>query len=287
MDIGVIGVWDQRLRYGDEPWVADSAAEIEELGYGAVWLPDIGGDIFRSLDVVLSATQRIAVATGILNLWFHTPQETAEGRQRLITGTGRHPLLGIGVSHAPLIESLLPGTFRTPLATTRRYLDDLDRAEPPVPAEERLLAALRPRMLELARERTRGAMAYHQPPEHTAGARGILGPGTLLVTEQCIVVERDPSTARDAAREHLAFYLALPSYVDAWRSLGFDDEDLSGGGSDRFIDAVVVWGDDETIRRRIQLHRDAGADHVCVQVISGDDKVREGWRALAPVLLSD
>jgi probable F420-dependent oxidoreductase len=194
-------------------------------------------------------------------------------------------MLGIGVSHAPVVDAKDPGRYGTPLETTNAYLDGLDAAAEPVPVEERMLAALRPRMIELAARRTRGAFPYNMTPEHTARAREILGPGGLLATEQKVVLERDPATARAIAREHLTNYFRLPNYVNAWRWLGFGDDDLAAGGSDRFLDAVVAWGDEDRIRRRVQEHRDAGADHVCVQAIDPDAKAaRQTWRTLAPAL---
>jgi probable F420-dependent oxidoreductase len=166
------------------------------------------------------------------------------------------------------------------------YLDGLDAAPSPVPAGERMLAALRPKMIELAGRRTRGAFPYNMTPEHTARAREILGPGALLATEQKVVLEGDATTAREIAGRHLAHYFRLPNYLNAWRWLGFTDDDFAGGGSDRFLDAVVAWGDEEAIATRIADHRAAGADHICIQALADDTKgARETWRALAPVLL--
>jgi probable F420-dependent oxidoreductase len=286
MEVTGTGIWDRRLRDGDPGAIAEYAAELEELGYSALWFHDVGGDIFGALGLLMSATRRVTVGTGILNLWMHTPAETAAGRAALIVEHGRAPFLGIGVSHAPIINAIQPGRFTSPLETTREYLDALDAADPPVPVDERLLAALRPKMLELASERSRGAMPYHMPPEQTRRAREVLGPSALLAPEQAVLLETDPEKARTAGRTALKLYMGLPNYVNAWRWLGFSDDDLTGGGSDRFVDAVVAWGDEDAIRRRVQEHRDAGADHVCIQVISDDEKgLRETWRSLAPALL--
>jgi probable F420-dependent oxidoreductase len=286
MDLPAIGIWDRSLRFGDEDEISESAAELEELGYGALWIPDIGGDVFASLNVLLWATRRITVGTGILNLWLQDPVESAALWHRLIRDHNRRPVLGIGVSHAPLVDAILPGQFKNPLEATTGYLDELDAAVQPVPVDDRLLAALRPKMLELARDRCGGAFPYHMPPEHTERARAAIGPDRRLVVEQCVLLEEDRDAARAAARESLAAYLALPNYVNAWRWVGFSADDLADGGSDRFVDAIVVSGDVEAIHARVQDQRDAGADHVCIQAIAGDTAARRAaWRELAPALV--
>src|SRR5882724_2360116 len=287
MELPAVGIWDQRLRFGDEDEISESAAELEELGYGALWIPDIGGDIFASLNLLLWATRRIVVGTGVLNLWMQDAVESAARWHRLVRDHDRRPALGIGVSHAPLVDALLPGQFKNPLEATAAYLDELDVANPPVPADDRLLAALRPKMLELARDRCAGAFPYHMPPEHTERARAVIGPDRRLVVEQCVVLQPDREAALAAARQGLAMYLALPNYVNAWRWLGFSEEDIADGGSDRFVDAIVATGDEEAIRGRVQAQRDAGADHVCIQVLADDTStLRTAWRELAPALLS-
>jgi probable F420-dependent oxidoreductase len=286
MELPAIGIWDQRLRFGDEDEISESAAELEELGYGALWIPDIGGDIFASLNLLLWATRRIVVGTGILNLWMQDAIESAARWHRLVRDHDRRPALGIGVSHAPLVDAMLPGQFKNPLEATASYLDALDAVNPPVPADDRLLAALRPKMLELARDRCAGAFPYHMPPEHTERARAVIGPDRLLVVEQCVVLGRDRDAARAVARQSLAMYQALPNYVNAWRWLGFSEEDIADGGSDRFVDAIVATGDEEAIRGRVQAQRDAGADHVCLQVLADDTStLRTAWRELAPAVL--
>ena len=286
MELPAVGIWDQRLRFGDEDEISESAAELEELGYGALWIPDIGGDIFASLNLLLWATRRIVVGTGVLNLWMQDAVESAARWHRLVRDHDRRPALGIGVSHAPLVDALLPGQFKNPLEATATYLDELDVANPPVPADDRLLAALRPKMLELARDRCAGAFPYHMPPEHTERARAVIGPDRRLVVEQCVVLQQDREAALAVARQGLAMYLALPNYVNAWRWLGFSEEDIADGGSDRFVDAIVATGDEEAIRGRVQAQRDAGADHVCIQVLADDTgTLRTAWRELAPALL--
>jgi probable F420-dependent oxidoreductase len=289
VDLGPIGIWSAALRYGDRGEGRDAASELESLGFGTLWLPGgIGGDIFEAVAALLEATSRVALATGIVNLWMHQPAEVAEAHARI---TSAHPdrfLLGVGVSHAPLVDADHPGRYARPLEATDRYLDELDTASPPVPAAERALAALGPRMLALARDRSSGAHPYLVTPEHTRQARAVLGDGPLLAPEQSAVLESDPARARELARRHLSIYLQLPNYVRNLRRLGFTDEDVAAPGSDRLVDGVVAWGDVATIVRRVKEHRDAGADHVCVQVLAADPRVlpRDAWRELGPALAS-
>jgi probable F420-dependent oxidoreductase len=288
MDLGPIGIWSAALRYGDRAEAGAAAHELEQLGFGALWVPGgAGGDIFDGAAALLDATTTIPVATGILNLWMHTAAETAGGHARL---TRAHPdrfLLGIGVSHAPLVDAQEAGRYRAPLAAVRQYLDDLDAAVPPVPVRERALAALGPRMLELARDRSLGAHPYLVTPEHTHQARAVLGDGPLLAPEQAVVLDTDPSAARAVARAHLAIYLGLPNYVNNFLRLGFDERDVQDGGSDRLVDGLVAWGDEAAIARRVADHHAAGADHVCVQLLSTDLRAldRPGWRTLAAALV--
>lgn len=280
------GIWSASLRYGDPGEAAESAAELEGLGYRAVWLPDIGGDVFAPIGNVLAATTDLIAATGILNLWMHTPQDTARQHAELSAAHGRRFLAGIGVSHARLIDGEEPGTYRQPLARMAEFLDGLDAAPTPLPADERVLAALGPKMLELARTRTAGTHPYLVTPEHTAAARQGVGNDALVAVEQGVVLERDPARARQIARLHLSRYVGLPNYTNNWKRIGFTDDDLAGDGSDRLVDALVVWGDETAIAERLQAHRDAGADHVCIQVLTENPRAfpREQWRALAPAV---
>jgi len=283
-----VGIWSAELRYGDAGAARAAAAELEALGYTALWVPGgIGGAVFDDCENLLAATERVPVATGILNLWSHSVQETCDGHARV---TAAHPdrfLLGIGVSHAPLVDAKEPGRYAKPLAVTRTFLDEIDASTPTVPMNERVLAALGPNMLELARDRSAGAHPYLVPPEHTSFARGVLGEGVLLAPEQHVVLETDPDKARAVARASLTIYMTLPNYVNNWRRFGFTDDDVSGAGSDRLVDALVAWGDEAAIAARVREHLDAGADHVCVQIVS---ETRAGMpvasaRRLAPALL--
>jgi probable F420-dependent oxidoreductase len=270
------------MRYGDAGLIADSAAELDELGYRAIWIPDVGGDVLGSAEALLQATQRAVVATGILNIWMHDPVEVAQRRASWSEAWQRRFLLGLGVSHAPLIDSGHPGRYTKPYSKMVGYLDALDGAEVPIPVDARVLAALRPRMLELARDRASGVHPYFVPPEHVARARGILGPGATIAVELAVVLDTDASTARETARRHTAVYTNLENYTNNLREFGYGDDDFADRGSDRLVDAIVAWGDLDAIASRIAVMRDAGADHVCIQVIRADDEFpRAEWRELA------
>jgi probable F420-dependent oxidoreductase len=285
MDLTGTGVWSSALRYGDRGVADEAAAELEQLGYSAIWVPDVGGDVFGAVEALLKATSKTVVATGILNLWLHEAEETARRYNEIVGAHGERFLVGIGVSHQPFIDLKGPGTYAKPLQTTRAYLDALDAEPAPVPARARVLAALGPQMLALARDRTRGAHPYLANPDHTRVAREVLGPDALLAPEQPVVLETDAAKARQTARVHLATYLGLPNYVNNLLRLGLTEDDVANGGSDRLVDSIVAWGDEETIAARVRAHRDAGADHVCVQVLTGDVTAfpRDQWRRLAGV----
>jgi probable F420-dependent oxidoreductase len=216
----------------------------------------------------------------------HTAEETAQQHARLTAAHGDRFLVGIGVSHQALIDRKEAGRYAKPLSAMRTYLDDLDHADQPLPRERRVLAALGPKMLDLARERSAGAHPYNVTPEHTAIARDALGPDALVATELAVVLTTDESVARAAGRQHLSIYLDLPNYTNNLRRLGFADNDFADGGSDRLIDALVAWGDEASIASRVQEHRDAGANHVCIQVVNeGAASPQQQWRALAPALV--
>ena len=280
-----IGIWSFQLRYGDPGEIAEAAAELDELGYRALWVPDIGGDLFASLEVLMGATRRTTVATGILNLWMHEPQAAAAAHARLTAEHGDRLMMGIGVSHARLIDHQEPGRYSKPLSAMAQFLDGLDEAPVPVAADHRVLAALGPKMLELARTRTAGTHSYNVIAQHTAEAREALGPEALVLPEHAVALTTDAERARRLGRAHLETYLGLPNYTNNLRRLGFGDEDFAGGGSDRLIDALVAWGDIDTIVARIDEHRSAGADHVCIQVLIEEGMPRQEWRELAPALV--
>jgi probable F420-dependent oxidoreductase len=285
MDLAGVGVWSSQLRYGDPAQAADAAAELEELGFTALWIPDVGGPVLDSVGHLLSSTKQVVIATGILNLWMHDPSDVAAKYAELTAQHGDRFLLGIGVSHAPLIDSKEPGRYRKPLAATRAYLDGLDATEKPVPVDSRVLAALGPKMLELAATRARGAHPYLVTPDHTHQAREVLGDGPLLLPEQTVLLTDDRSQARAVGTDWLRAYLALPNYANNLLRSGFTQEDLDSV-SDPLFDAIIAWGDEDTVLRRVSEHRAAGADHVCVQVLTADPREfpHDQWRRLAAAL---
>ncbi|MGW5125531.1 LLM class F420-dependent oxidoreductase [Streptomyces sp. NPDC004069] len=285
--IGRYGIWSIGLRSEDaarKGELAEAAAELEELGYGAVWLG--GNSTARNAAPLIEATRRIVVATSIQSVW---QQDAADSAAEFTTLEAAHPgrfVLGLGVSHGPRVQQ-----YRRPYSTMVDYLDRLDElgrsGKGGVPAGRRVLAALGPKMLELSRDRAAGAIPYLVTPDHSAQAREILGGATLLAPEFKVVLETDPARARAVARDYLAPYLELPNYTDNFLRLGFTDSDVTGGGSDRLIDAVVAWGEDSRIRERIEAFHTAGADHVALQVITDgprDALPRERWRRLASLL---
>jgi probable F420-dependent oxidoreductase len=282
MELGPVGVWWSGSWKPEIQPELDVAAELESLGYGSIWS---SGGFERGLTSLfgrlLDSTARVVIASGIVNIWKASPEELAPSVADL---EARHPgrfLLGLGVSHAPVIEE-----YANPYTRMVDYLDALDRMEQTVPKDRRVLAALRPRMLELAAARSAGAHPYFVPVEHTELARRILGRDPILAPELTVVLESEPAKAREVARSFAAGYLGLPNYADNLRSLGYGDDDVAGGGSDRLVDAVVAWGDADAIARRVREHHDAGADHVCVQVLNaGSGFALEQYRALAEVLV--
>ena len=287
VDIGRLGVWTGRGQWPTEPGAAaEAGVELEGLGFGAAWIGGSSGQLPLA-EAVLAATTTLAVATGIVEMWSNPAPEVAEGHHRL---TARHRgrfLLGLGPGHAPTAEAVGQRYVR-PLSKLASYLDELDQAEHPVPLSERALAALGPKALEMSARRSAGAHPYNVTPDHTAGARSILGPTPLLAPEQKVYFGADATLARQVARRSLAIYLHLPNYLNNFRRLGFDDGDFADGGSDRLVDAMVAWGPADAVARRVQEHMDAGASHVTIQVLSaGRPGVlpRTEWRDAAQALL--
>jgi probable F420-dependent oxidoreductase len=286
MDLSGVGVWSSQLRYGDADEAADAAAELEELGFTALWIPDVGGPVLDSVDHLLGSTKQTVIATGILNLWMHEPSDVAARYASLTKTHGERFLLGIGVSHAPLIDSREPGLYRKPLAATRAFLDAIDATEMPVPVENRVLAALGPKMLQLSATRARGAHPYLVTPDHTRTAREVLGDGPLLLPEQAVFLADSRDEARAVGVDWLRAYTALPNYANNLLRSGFTQDDLDAV-SDRLFDAIIAWGDEDAIARRVDEHKQAGADHVCVQALTAEPTgfPREQWRRLAAALV--
>ncbi len=268
MELGTVGVWWSGTWSSEGDGAASAATDMEALGYGALW--SSGGfeaGFPARFSRLLDATDHVTVASGIISIWHVTPAQVAEGADALETADPGRFLLGLGVSHAPIVTQL--GTdYTRPYARMVGYLDQLDDQGRAVASDRRVLAALGPRMLTLAAERAAGAHPYFVPVEHVARARALVGPEPLLAPELAVVLEADPATARATARGYTAGYLGLPNYVDNLRRLGFDDRDVEGGGSDRLVDAVVAWGDPAAIAERVRQFHDAGADHVCLQVVA-------------------
>lgn len=251
---------------------ADFVRSLETFGYDTLWIPEgTGREVFGSAAWLLSNSTKITIASGIANIYARDGFSAAASRKTLNEQWGGRFLLGLGVSHVPLVEGLRHGQYGKPVPTMRAYLDAMEQAPygAPVPTSMAplVLAALGPLMLALARDKADGAHPYNSTPEHTAEARAILGPGKLLCVEQAAILETDPSKARALARQFLHIYIGLPNYVNLWKRLGLTDADMAGGGSDRLIDTVIAWGDEKAIRRRIDEHLQAGADQVCVQAL--------------------
>lgn len=292
MDLGRVGVWQYQLDQMPSARSQEVAAEIEELGYGALWLPEmVGRESFVSSTLLLSGTSRIVVATGIAGIY---SRDALCANSALHTITEAFPerfLMGLGVSHQVMVEGIRGHDYSRPYSTMVAYLDAMDAgmftASPPTTPTHRVLAALGPKMLTLAAERTDGAHPYFVPVEHTAFAREQMGPDAKLYPEQAVVLETDPTRAREVARGHMSTYLTLPNYTNNLKRFGFTDDDLADGGSDRLVDAIVAWGDEAAVAERVAAHHAAGADHVCIQVLPHEPTAAplEEWRRLAPALL--
>ena len=269
--LGRVGVWLGSIGLAPAGDERAALARIEELGYGAVWFGEgpSNREALAHAALLLGASERMIVASGIANIWVRDATAAINGANSLNEAYGERFILGLGVSHAPIVNSR-GHDYARPLSAMRTYLEAIDRHtyDAPAPAHPSpvVLAALRPKMLELARERTAGAHPYFVPPAHTARARAALGPVPLLAPEQAIVLEADPVEARALARRYMAMYLKLPDYVKNLRTLGFDEDDFADGGSDRLVDAIVAWGEEEKVVERVHEHLQAGADHVAVQL---------------------
>ncbi|MCU0261927.1 MAG: TIGR03620 family F420-dependent LLM class oxidoreductase [Ilumatobacteraceae bacterium] len=277
------GVW-----YFTDGMTAGQAAEfagrVESLGYSALWLPDtIGRDPFAHIAWLASQTSSLVFATGIASIFHRHPGPMMQVANTLAEQTGGRFVLGLGVSHGPMVAGLRGLDYSKPLTQMRDYLAAMDaspyRAVGPQERPPRVLAALGPKMLELSRDAADGAHPYWTTPEHTAEARSILGPGKLLCVEQKVVLSTDAEQARAAGNAALSIYAALPNYRNNWLRLGFTDDEIERRDP-RFVDAVVAWGDADAIRARVQAHYDAGADHVCIQPLSTEGPMALDWAAL-------
>lgn len=284
-DFGRYGIWVSRRHWpADANEVAAAAQELEALGFGAVWIGGSPPDDLMLPEALLAATSALVVGTSIVDIWRSDGDMLAASQHRLSRQFPGRFYLGVGSGHAPTAEAM-GQLYVKPLTRLRTFLTEKLRDVPP---HERMIAALGPKALAAARELTAGALPYLMPPQHTAGAREILGPDRMLIAEQKVFLGTDAGEARQVGRRTARNYLALPNYTNALRRLGLTDEDLAGEGSDRFVDQAVIWGDDETVRRGVTAHLTAGADHVAVQVLPADPTPhlpRDEWRRLAKILM--
>jgi probable F420-dependent oxidoreductase len=291
VDLGRVGIWYGAVDALPTPQAREAAQLVEQLGYGALWVAEaVGRDPFVSASVLLHSTERLPVATGIANIYARDPMTMAAAQKTLAEAFPDRFLLGLGVSHGHLVAGVRKHDYTKPYSYMVEYLDRMDRALfmaiGPERDPGRLLAALGPKMLELAANRANGAHPYFTTPDHTATAREAIGPDALLAPEQMVVLETDPTEARRIARAGMKIYLDLPNYWNNLVRLGFTDDDRADGGSDRLVDAIVAWGTEDDIVRRVAEHHAAGADHVAVQVLVDDFAFPgEQWRRLAPGLL--
>jgi probable F420-dependent oxidoreductase len=280
MNLGRLGVWSGALRAVGDPVVLDAATELEQLGYATLWYP--AGRGLRAFEIgraLLGATRSVAVATGIVSIWETSAAQADEGFRELEAQAPGRFLLGVGVSHAPLVDRDGTARYGRPLAAMGEYLAGL----PSVGADRRIVGALGPKMLELAVRASLGTHPYLVTPAMTSALRAAAGPA-VIATEQAVVLESDPARARAVARDYLQMYLRLPNYVNNWRRAGYDEDDVAGGGSDRLVDDLVAWGDVDAVAKQVGEHFDAGADHVCLQVLgTGDQLPLAQWRALSRI----
>jgi probable F420-dependent oxidoreductase len=289
---GTLGLWTMTLDAVSPRSSAEAAEEIESLGYAALWYPEAWGrEALTNAGLLLSSTSTLVVASGIANIYGRDAVTASNGAKTLGAAYDERFVLGLGVSHVPLVEGLRGHEYTTPLAAMREYLLAMDKA--PMFADEgstrvpRVLAALGPKMLELSAELADGALPYLVTPEHTAQARVSVG-DQFLAVEQAVVLGQSQEEYLRRAHDHLEIYTGLPNYRASWRRLGFTDEDFVRGGSDRLCQALVVHGDEDAVLRRVNEHRDGGADHVCLQVLGADIATPplDEWRRLAALTSS-
>lgn len=287
MNLGRIGLWAADFDLQPMAKAQEAIAQVEEMGYGAVWVPEaVIREPFASTALLLSATKKMVLATGIASLHARTAQTMQAGWKTLTEAFPDRFLLGIGVSHAPMVQGVHKGNYDKPYSTMVEYLDAMDNgiffAAAPTTAPQRVLAALGPKMLKLAAERGAGAHPYFTPVEHTAFARETMGANALLAPELAVVLETDAKKAREIARKYMTTYTRLPNYTNNLKRFGFTEEEITHQ-EDRLVDAIVAWGSIDNVTAAVKRHLDAGADHVCIQVLTdkpGTLPMRE-WQELA------
>ena len=289
-DLGRVGLWTFFLDLQPADRVRDLVPEIEAMGWGCVWVPEaVNRDAMVNSALLLSASTTLNIGTGIASIWGRDPMTTAASLKSLSEAWPGRFVLGLGVSHQPMVDHIRGQDYTKPFTKMRDYLAAMDAALYMSPAPETthvVLAALGPKMLALSATAADGAHPYFVPVEHTAVAREHLGPDALLAPEQAVVLSTDAEEARRVARGHMATYLNLPNYTNNLRRFGWGDEDLADGGSDRLVDAIVAWGDEQAIVDRVAAHHERGADHVALQVLplDGASVPMDDWHRLAQAL---
>jgi len=291
IDLGRVGIWTGVLDAHPMAVAQDAARQVEQLGFRTLWIPEtVGRDPLVVSGALLGATSTLVLATGIANIYARDPLTMVAGQMTLAEAYPDRFLLGLGVSHKHLVQHLRKHDYNQPFSFMRNYLTAMDESRfmaiGPTTPPPRVLAALGPKMLELSATAAQGAHPYFTTPEHTQGARQLLGRDAWLLPEQMVVLDANPTSARATARAAMAVYLRAPNYVNNLRRLRFDDADFADGGSDRLADAIVAWGSLDQIAARVRAHHDAGADHVCIQVLRDDREIPlTEWRELAGALL--
>lgn len=285
--MGRIGLWSADFDLQPMSKAQEAIAEVEEMGYAAVWVPEaVLREPFASTALLLSATKNLVLATGIASLHARTAQTMQAGWKTVTEAFPDRFVLGIGVSHAPMVTGVHKGAYDKPYSTMVEYLDAMDAgiyfSPAPTSTPRRVLAALGPKMLQLAAQRADGAHPYFTPAEHTAFARQTMGADAFLAPEVAVVMEADATRAREIARAYMKTYTRLPNYANNLKRFGFTDEEIVDQ-TDRLVDAIVGWGTTEHVVACIKEHFDAGADHVCVQVLTDSTGVlpMQQWRELA------
>lgn len=280
MNLGSLGVWYGADKLTPTQWI-DFVAHIETLGYGSLWHSESTGFEAMAFGAFLLAhSKRLNIGSAIANIYARDAAASRNGMLTLNQISNDRYILGLGVSHVPLVEQFRGHQYGKPIATMRNYLNAMRAGQDQSEQWPLMIAALGPRMLELASQQTRGAIPYNVTPEHTARARQICGPDAVLVVEQKVCLENNHSTALDYARRELSRYMALPNYRNNWLNLGFAEEDLAHRGNERFLNAMVVWGTEKVIQARVQEHRDAGATHVCIQPVHAEQDIAAAKRML-------
>jgi probable F420-dependent oxidoreductase len=278
-------VWTTELRFGDSAESSEAAAELDDLGFGAVWLPGLdGAGILEAVERQLRATKRIAVATGVIGIWGHDADRLAADHARLQADYGHRFLLGLGISNAEAAQGIGGRDNFRPIADMSAYLDALDEAQPRVEVADRILAAMGPQMVDLAARRSLGTHPFLVTPDYCAKTRSVIGKDNLLAPYVPVVLTSDRDDAHAAAGQWLGQFIGMPSYNSSLRTQGFTDADLTDGPSERLIDAVTAWGDLDAIAERAAAYHDAGANHLALHVLGATtDYPRRQWRELATI----